>query len=305
MTPFRAPPDYPRWPEVARLIRSAFAYMAPILGHPARAMQVTPEGLARAAGAGAALLIEAEDRPVACLFTRPSRDVPDALYLGWLAVDGAYRGRRLARALIAAAEAEARGAGHAAMTLDTGRRLTDLHRFFSAAGFEATGGSGGIVSFRKSLAPAGQAPYRIDDEAGFDGALALIRDAFAFMDGRIDPPSSMHRLTRDSLAAAGEVWAIGRPPVACVVLTPQPRDLYLGKLAVRQDRRREGLARALIAQAENRGRALGLDRLVLQSRVELVENHAAFARLGFEMIGKTAHAGYDRPTSVTMAKELT
>ena len=32
--------------------------------------------------------------------------------------------------------------------------------------------------------------------------LALIQSEFAFMDGRIDPPSSMHRLTAADLAAA-------------------------------------------------------------------------------------------------------
>ncbi|HCE70894.1 MAG TPA: N-acetyltransferase, partial [Ruegeria sp.] len=56
------------------------------------------------------------------------------------------------------------------------------------------------------------APYRIAPDSPQIGAiLALIRDSFAFMDGRIDPPSSMHRLTEQAVAAqaaAGEVWAL-------------------------------------------------------------------------------------------------
>ena len=41
--------------------------------------------------------------------------------------------------------------------------------------------------------------------------LALIQAAFAYMDGRIDPPSSMLRLTEAEVraqATAGEIWRI-------------------------------------------------------------------------------------------------
>jgi phosphinothricin acetyltransferase len=40
--------------------------------------------------------------------------------------------------------------------------------------------------------------------------------------------------------------------------------------------------------------------LELKTRVELVENQAAFARMGFVEIGQTSHAGFPNPTSVTM-----
>ena len=152
MTPFRATQDYPRWPEVAALIHRAFAYMEPRLGHPARAASVTPETLAAAAGAGSVWLVEDGGAPIACLFTRPSRDMADALYLGWLAVDETRRGRGLAGRLIAAAEAEARDAGHAALTLDTARVLDELCALFRHHGFREMPGEGEIVTFRKALA---------------------------------------------------------------------------------------------------------------------------------------------------------
>ena len=82
---------------------------------------------------------------------RPSRDMTDALYLGWLAVAASHRGRGLADLLFAAAEAEARATGYAAMTLDTGRAITDLHRFFQRKGFLDLPGSGDIITFRKPL----------------------------------------------------------------------------------------------------------------------------------------------------------
>ena len=117
----------------------------------------------------------------------------------------------------------------------------------------------------------------------------------------------MHHLTLASLGAqaeAGEVWVIGAPVVASVVLTPRADVLYLGKLAVSEDQRGQGLARHLIEHAVRRARALGLNAVELQTRVELVENHATFARLGFTRNGTTAHAGYQRPTSVTMRREV-
>ncbi|MEM0988387.1 MAG: GNAT family N-acetyltransferase [Pseudomonadota bacterium] len=151
MTPFQAAPDYPQWDKVARLIHGAFAYMAPLLGHPARAASVTPEQLAAAADSGTAFLIEDGDKPIACLFARASRDFPGARYLGWLAVADSHRSRGLARLLIASAEDEARILGHPALTLDTGRVLTDLHGFFQQAGFDPVPGNGDVISFRKAL----------------------------------------------------------------------------------------------------------------------------------------------------------
>ncbi len=138
-------------------------------------------------------------------------------------------------------------------------------------------------------------------------ALRLIRDSFAFMDGRVDPPSSMHRLTLEEMerqAASAEIWALGDPVTACVVLTPKPDCLYLGKLAVNGRLRRAGLARRLVDLALARARVLGLPQVELQVRVELIENQAAFARMGFTETGRTAHAGYDRPTSITMRRPV-
>lgn len=143
----------------------------------------------------------------------------------------------------------------------------------------------------------------------FDAAaiLALLRAEFAYMEGRVDPPSSLARLTEADIIAqaqAGEIWAIGDPPLACVFLTPKPGALYIGKLAVASGHRRKGLAAALIALAEGRAQALSLPALELQTRVELVENQAAWAALGFRETGRTAHPGYDRPTSITYRKGL-
>ncbi|NDV01959.1 GNAT family N-acetyltransferase [Pseudoroseicyclus sp. CLL3-39] len=127
------------------------------------------------------------------------------------------------------------------------------------------------------------------------------------MEGRIDPPSSMLRLTLtevEAQAAGGEVWAIGAPVTACLFLTPKPPSLYLGKLAVAASARGRGLARTLISEAEARARALGLAQLELSTRVELADNHAAFAALGFTEAARTSHPGYARPTSITYRRPV-
>ena len=146
---------------------------------------------------------------------------------------------------------------------------------------------------------------RLAERGELGAVLALIQQSFAYMEARIDPPSSMHRLTVEALAdPAHEVWGLGTPVWACVVLTPQENDLYLGKLAVAADRRSSGFGRALVTHAEDRAVALGLPAVELQVRVELTENQRAFEKMGFAKVGETAHPGYDRATSITMRKEL-
>jgi GNAT superfamily N-acetyltransferase len=147
---------------------------------------------------------------------------------------------------------------------------------------------------------------------GFDHwreLLDLILDAFAYMDGRIDPPSSAHRLTPESLKdkCAAETVFLARDGdrlVGCVFLDDRGDHIYVGKLAVAPSLQGSGIGRRLMATAEGEARQRGKRFMELQTRVELTGNHAAFARLGFREVGRTAHAGYSRPTSITMRKDL-
>ena len=148
-------------------------------------------------------------------------------------------------------------------------------------------------------------PIRAVEPYDWAGLLALIRRAFAGMEGRIDPPSSLHRLTPQGLAELarqGEVWVLGDPAVACMVLTAQPGRLHLGKLAVEPALQGRGVGRLMVAWAEERARVLGLAVLELETRVELVENLAFYEKLGFVEVGRSAHPGFDRPTSVRFSK---
>jgi hypothetical protein len=120
-------------------------------------------------------------------------------------------------------------------------------------------------------------------------ALEVMRAAFAGMDGRIDPPSSLGDLTLERLSQAAseaEMWVAATkakatsfgPIAGTVILTLKDKVLYVGKLAVRE--RRTGLGRALMALAEGRAQVLGFGWVELQSRVELVEVLQCSRRLG-------------------------
>lgn len=149
-------------------------------------------------------------------------------------------------------------------------------------------------------------PPDFDDFAGLH---ALLSAAFAYMDGRIDPPSSMARLDIAGLRAkaATEDLMIIRDPgqlLGCLFGAVEGEDYYIGKLAVDARHRQGGLGRALITAAEHQAGRRGCRALTLQTRVELVENHATFARLGFVQSGASAHPGYARPTSLSFRKTL-
>ena len=143
------------------------------------------------------------------------------------------------------------------------------------------------------------------DFADWERVRALILAAFAYMEGRINPPSSALRLTAQSMKADAEKGALllaerGGELVGCVFAQVKGDALYIGKLAVRPGLQGEGIGRKLVDAARTEARRLGLGMLELQTRVELTENHATFARMGFVKTGETAHDGFDRPTSITM-----
>ncbi|WP_224548718.1 GNAT family N-acetyltransferase [Mesorhizobium sp. CA16] len=143
----------------------------------------------------------------------------------------------------------------------------------------------------------------------WDDLLALIRRAFAYMDGVIDPPSSAHLLTSEALAAkakreTGFLAVENGRIVGCVFALERSRDFYVGKLAVEPRLQGQGVGTRLMRAVEDLARKRGMDAIELQTRIELTANHAAFTQLGFRETERTAHAGYDRPTSITMRKVL-
>jgi predicted N-acetyltransferase YhbS len=148
------------------------------------------------------------------------------------------------------------------------------------------------------------------DFADWQGLLALIMDSFAYMDGVIDPPSSAHRLTPETLAqkARDEIAFLahdGEKLVGCMFLKPEPPAcLYVGKLAVSPQAQGRGIGRKLLQVAQAEAARVGLPALRLETRIELVGNHATFSAWGFEKTAEKAHPGFQRPTFIEMRKRL-
>ena len=135
--------------------------------------------------------------------------------------------------------------------------------------------------------------------------MRLIENSFSYMEGRIDPPSSMNRLTVSEIAencCSGEVWSFGNPITACMFLKPKNDALYVGKLAVDKSYRGRGFARKMIELAGERAKVHGKSYLELFTRIELIENHLAFGKLGFKTIAEASHPGYEKPTYLVMRK---
>ena len=129
------------------------------------------------------------------------------------------------------------------------------------------------------------------------------------MEGRIDPPSSANWLTQVDIAAQAESGVVllaedDTGLVGCVFLIPKADVMYIGKFAVDPSRQGEGIGRRLFEACVAVAKAQKFAKIELQARVELTENHAAFTALGFRETGRTAHDGYNRPTSVTMRYRL-
>ena len=139
--------------------------------------------------------------------------------------------------------------------------------------------------------------------------VALVRDSFAFMDSRIDPPSSLRNMGIDEFKAKAveETLIVAKEDqivIGCAFAALRDDCVYVGKVAVAQSARGKGVARAMLAAAEALARHHGHKFLEIQTRVELVENHATFAALGFKKVAESAHPGYNRPTSITMRKRV-
>lgn len=147
------------------------------------------------------------------------------------------------------------------------------------------------------------------DFDAWDALLQLLQESFAYMNGRIDPPSSLDRMDAETFQrkAAEETLIValdGSVLRGCVFAALREDCVYVGKLAVAASARGQGLARALLDAADDLARAQGRPCLELQTRIELSENHRTFEALGFVKVAETAHPGFARPTSLTMRRHV-
>ena len=117
---------------LADLIVRAFAPYVGRLDPPPSAVKETPATIAARFADHVALIAESAGALAGCVFLQRNGD---AVYLSRVAVDAAWRGRGIARALIEAAAAEARAMGAARLTLAVRLALAGNRRLFESCGF--------------------------------------------------------------------------------------------------------------------------------------------------------------------------
>lgn len=141
-------------------------------------------------------------------------------------------------------------------------------------------------------------------------AAELIRMAFAAQARPTAPPSSALRETAESveakLAAGGGVGLFVNGELVALALWQADDDaLMVGRVCALPGARGRGFARALIDACEAAARARGARRLRLRTRLQLPENEALFAHLGFARVRtEAAHAGFDAPTVAVLEKPI-
>ena len=119
---------------VAELIRTAFATVAPLLDPAPSALRETADSIRRQLEAGGGAVWD-EGGVQACVLWRVEHN---ALYLGRLSVRPEWQGRKIARRLLEAAEAEARARRLPRITLAVRLALPRNRHVFAAAGFRET-----------------------------------------------------------------------------------------------------------------------------------------------------------------------
>lgn len=123
--------------QLSALIVGAFSSYRVQLDPPSSAPNETPEAVRVKLATHGAAIAESAGIGIGCvLFTQQE---PETLYVGRLAVEAAWRGRGVARALMAFAEAEARNGGLRILQVKVRIPLADNQRFFKCCGFAEVG----------------------------------------------------------------------------------------------------------------------------------------------------------------------
>lgn len=138
---------------------------------------------------------------------------------------------------------------------------------------------------------------------------SLLCRAFGEYEGRLNPPSGVHRETSSSLAerlrrGGALVCEVGAVAVGCAFYEPGASFLYVGRVGVVPASRGTGIGALLLDAAERRAADYGFTRVRLNVRIALQRLRAYYEARGYVPIACHAHAGHPSPTYVEMEKDL-
>ena len=148
---------------------------------------------------------------------------------------------------------------------------------------------------------------RVDDSAAIAD---LVRLAFSRQPRPTNPPSSALKETAATIAdhlsrGCGAVLERGGAIIGVVLWNEEDGALYISRLSVHPELRRQGIARILMEEAEREARQQGFSRMTLGVRLELEENRRFFRSCGFVDAALRSHEGFSEPTWVLMERRLT
>ena len=111
----------------------------------------------------------------------------------------------------------------------------------------------------------------------------------------------------DEFAPPGGLFLVayvGDEPIGCVGLRRHDADVVeMKRMFVRTQHRRRGLARAMLAALEDRARALGYHRLILETGLAQPEAIALYESAGYERIPSFGHYSWS-PSNRCFGKDL-
>lgn len=138
--------------------------------------------------------------------------------------------------------------------------------------------------------------------------LYVIKTAFAEQRGKVNPPSSAERKTigiveQELQKAKALVVEIKNEIIACVFYQPKGNSIYVDRLAVLPEFRKQGIGKMLMCEVEKLATELGFTKLSLSVRIELTDQQKYYSKMGYKLSVYKSHKGFKEPTYVVMTKD--
>ena len=137
-------------------------------------------------------------------------------------------------------------------------------------------------------------PPRLATAEDLSAITAVTAAAYARYRDRMDRPPAPVLTDYGPAVASGQVWVVGEPVVALIVLVPKDDSMLVENVAVSPTAQGRGLGRLLMDFAEHEAIQQGFTKMTLYTNEVMTENLAIYARLGYRETERAGDAGYNR-----------